>query len=303
MQVWQSNSQLFGISLRIISGIGFALMTALIKYVGDAIPLGEVVFFRSAFALFPIGICLLFTKNFPQILKTQYLWKHLTHCLMATLGMFFAFATLRYLPLAESTAISYLCPLFIMILALLFLQEHINAQRWLGLAFGLAGLTMMTLPSFSVNANGEALIGIGLGLLSALLIAGAMLQMRQLSRVGENAAVIALYFVMTSTIIGALTMLNNWQTPTLSQLFMLIIIGLLGGVAQLLMILAYKYAEASALAPYEYLAILWSVLFGFIIFSEIPDMVFWLAMPLIVLGAMIAKPSSKSKPELNNHRL
>lgn len=294
MKKSQDNSDFLGIGLRIAAGIGFAVMSGLIKYLDDAIPLGEVVFFRSVFALIPIIICLLIGNNNIAIsLKTNHPWRHALRCLMATLGMFFAFATLRYLPFAEATAMSYLTPVFTMFLAVLFLKESAHKNSWLGLLFGVLGLGLISVPNFSANANIHTVLGIGLGVTSALCISVAMLQMRQLSQAGENPAAIAFYFILTSTAIGGLTLFGDWQTPTFSQLICLIAIGIIGGIAQILMILAYQYAKASLIAPYEYLSILWAIIIGIIAFSEIPGVQFFLATTLILLGAIVAKPLAK----------
>lgn len=123
-----------------------------------------------------------------------------------------------------------------------------------------------------------------------------MLQVRQLTQMGENAGAIVFYFAITSTVMGAMVMLatsvsngNGMLMPQPWQWACLIGIGLIGGLAQIAMTLAFKYAQASALAPFDYLAIVFSVIIGFVVFDEVPDAMFWLAMPLILLGAMVAK--------------
>ncbi len=279
-----------GIVLKIASGICFAVMFAIIKLLGGTVPLGEVVFFRSFFAMIPLVAFLLMTSDFPAGLKTQYPVKHLLRCVLGTLAMFFAFATLRYLPIAEATAISYLSPVIVVIFAVLFLKEVVNRKRLFGVGLGLLGLSLMTLPNFSAAAESQTLIGVGLALMSAILIAAALLQVRQLSKMGENAAAIAFYFALTSTVMGIITIFAGWSLPSVSEWVLLISIGLLGGFAQILMTLAFKYAEASAMAPYDYLSIVWAVLIGIVLFGEIPSMLFWLAMPVILLGAYVARP-------------
>ncbi len=174
-----------------------------------------------------------------------------------------------------------------------FFREAVNRKRLFGVGLGLLGLSLMTLPNFSATANSQTLIGVGLALMSAILIAAALLQVRQLSQIGENAAAIAFYFALTSTAMGAVTIFAGWSIPNLSEWILLISTGLFGGFAQILMTLAYKYAEASAMAPYDYLSIVWAVLIGMVLFGEIPGMFFWLAMPIILLGAYVARPKER----------
>lgn len=288
------SSEFFGIILKVLSGIGFSMMAGVIKYLGGSIPLGQVVFFRSIVALIPLVLFLMWTREFPSGLYTKHPWKHVVRCVLGTLAMFCAFAALRFLPLAEATALAYLSPVVLVFFAIVLLKEAVSIRRWLGVGFGVMGLAVMTLPSLSAHADTRTLIGIGLGVASAVLIAGAMLQVRQLSTMGESAGAIAFYFALTSTVIGMIALLDGWVNPEPWQWWCLVSIGLLGGVAQIFMTLAFKYAEASALAPYEYLSIVWAVILGMAFFAEIPDVVFWVAMPLILVGAIIAKPR-KSK--------
>lgn len=282
-----------GIILRILSGIAFTIMGAFIKYLAETVPLGQVVFFRSAFALIPLVGFMLWQRDFPNALKTTRPMGHLLRCAIGTVAMFTAFATLRYLPLAEATTLTYLSPIILVILAVLVLKESVSYRRWQGVILGLFGLLVMTVPNFSVTANFTTLIGIGLGVLTAILIASALLQVRHLTLQGEKTATITFYFAVASTIIGAITAIGGWIQPTFSQWLCLISIGVVGGIAQLLMTLSFSYASASALAAYEYLAILWALLVGILFFDEIPGTYFWLAVPLILAGAIVAKPAKR----------
>lgn len=285
----------FGILLRILSGLAFTLMSGLIKYLSEAIPLGQLVFFRSAFALIPLLAFLFWQHDFPRALKTKRIGGHLIRCSLGTIAMFTSFATLHLLPVAEATTLSYLSPVVIVILATFILKEHVSARRWWGVALGLAGLLLMTLPSFSIKASSQSLLGIGCGLATAIFIAGALLQVRQLAMTGEKTGTITFYFAISSTIVGGISYFWGWQSPTFGQLILLISIGIVGGIAQLLMTLSFNYAEASALAPYEYLGILWAVIMGILFFAEVPTIAFWLATPFILLGAVVARPRKKTR--------
>lgn len=291
----QQKSESFGIFLKILSVLAFAIMGGLIKHLDGSIPLGQVVFFRSAVALIPLMIFLMWVSDFPSGLKTKNPWGHVARCVIGTCAMFSAFKVLELLPLAEATALNYLNPIFLVVLAMLFLKEQVSIRRWLGVGFGIAGLLLITIPKFSLAAYGsQSMYGIGLGVLTALLIAAAMLQVRQLTQMGENPGAITFYFAITSTVMGAVVMLassnsNGILMPEQWQLACLIGIGLIGGLAQISMTLAFKYAQASALAPFDYLAIVFSVIIGFVAFDELPDTMFWLAMPLILFGAMVAR--------------
>ncbi len=280
-----------GIILRILSGVTFSLMFAIIKYLGDTVPLGQVVLFRSAFALVPLIIFLLWQGGFPNGLRTKRPMGHFWRSFFGTIAMFAVFMTVRYLPIAEATTLTYLSPIILVILATTLLKETISPRRWAGVMLGLFGLLVMTTPRFSVHGDYRTLLGIGFGILGATLIAAALLQIRHLTLQGEKSATIAIYFALSTTIAGALTAVAGWVQPTAIQWFCLIGTGFLGGVAQLLMTLSLSYASASSLAPYEYLAILWAVLISMFFFNEVPTIFFWLALPLILAGAIVAKPA------------
>ena len=275
--------------LRILSGIMLAIMVALIKYLVDLVPLGQLVFFRSAFALIPLIIFMVWQNNFPSALKTTNPKGHLIRCVFGTLAMFAAFATLRFLPIAEATSLTYLSPIILVILATLILKETISTQRWWGVLLGFLGLLVMTVPNFSTNTSTKTLIGIGLGVITAFLMASALLRVRQLTLKGEKIATITFYFAISGTVISLLT-LSTWIIPNVTQWVILISIGVIGGIYQLLMTLSFSYANASVLATYEYLGILWALLIGMFFFDEIPNIFFWIAVPLILAGAVVAKP-------------
>ncbi len=265
-------------------------MGALIKYLSEAVPLGQVVFFRSAFAIFPLLGFLIVQGQFLSALKTNHFKGHFLRCTLGLIAMFCAFATLRYLPIAEATTLSYLSPIILVILATFVLKERVSRRRWWGVALGLSGLLLMTLPSFSVDVNMRSLIGIALGVASAIFIAVALLQVRKLTLQKEKTGTITIYFALSSTAISAFTALSGWVMPSAEQWAVLIGIGVIGGVAQLLMTLSFSYASASALAAYEYLSILWALILGYLFFEEVPGTFFWLAVPLILAGAIISKP-------------
>ncbi len=283
-----------GILLRIFSGIAFTIMGGLIKYLAETVPLGQVVFFRSAFALIPLMLFLIWQKDFPSGFKTTRPMGHFVRCFLGTLAMFTAFSTIRYLPIAEATTLTYLAPIIMVVLAAIWLKEKVSARRWWGVLLGLSGLLVMTVPNFSLHHDSRSLLGIAFGVATAILIACALLQVRKLSRQGEKSSTITIYFAVSSTIISAFTVFSGWIEATPTQWLCLISIGIVGGIAQLFMTVSFSYADASALAPYEYLSILWAVITGVIFFAEIPSLYFYLAMPLILLGAIVAKPRRKA---------
>lgn len=282
-----------GIALRIGSTLAFAAMTACVKALGDAVPLGQVVFFRSAVALLPLVFFLWWTGDFPRGLATRRPFGHIVRCLMGAVAMFTSFATLRYLPLAEATMLSYLAPVLLALLGWGMLGERLSPRRLGGVGLGLAGAAAFCLPAFSDGLEPGAALGVTLGLATAMLTAGALIQVRRLTLAGEKAGAIAFWFAVVSAAAGLATMPAGWVWPQPAELALLLGAGLAGGVAHILMTLSFRHAEAAALAPYEYLSILWAAVAGGLFFAEIPGAAFLIAGPLILGGAMIATPARR----------
>lgn len=289
------SGETFGILLRIAATLAFAVMGACIKALGNVVPLGQVVFFRSAFALIPLVAFLWWSGNFPQGLGTARPFGHAARCLMGAMAMFTSFATIRLLPLAEATMLSYLAPALTALMGWALLGERLDCRRAAGVALGLAGGLAFSLPALSGSLPDGVLLGLMLGVVTAILTAGALIQVRRLTMLGEAAGAIAFWFATVSALAGAATLPLGWTKPDGLQLLLLLGTGLSGGVAHILMTLSFRHAEATALAPYEYLSVLWAAVVGLAVFSELPGWSFAMAAPLILTGAAIAAPSARSR--------
>jgi len=276
-----------GIGLRVLSGVLFTGMAAVIKAVGDGAALGQIVFFRSAVAMAPLVIFLWLRDEFPNGLATRRPLGHLARCALGGAAMFTSFATLRVLPIAEATMLSYLAPVMVVALATLTLGERPDARRWMGVGLGVLGVAALTAPRFADET--PALVGIALGLATAGLTAGALVEVRALART-EGPGAIAFYFALACSAAGLATLPFGWTSPDAKTLGLLIASGLLGGAAHIAMTVSFRYAEASRLAPFEYLTVLWAALIGAVAFAETPSGAFLVAAPLVVGGAVLAAP-------------
>lgn len=274
-----------GVGLRVLSGVLFTAMAAVIKVIGDAATLGQIVFFRSAVAMVPLVLFLWLRREFPHGLATRRPLGHLARCAMGCAAMFTSFATLRLLPIAEATMLAYLAPVIVVALAALMLGERPGARRWTGVALGVAGVAALTAPRF--GAAGVELVGVGLGLATAALTAGALVQVRALSS-SESPGAIAFYFALACAAAGLATAPFGWTAAEPATYVLLALTGLLGGAAHIAMTLSFRYAEASLLAPFEYLTVLWAALVGAALFGEAPTAALLVAAPLVALGATLS---------------
>lgn len=271
-----------GIGLQLCATFFFALMSVLVRMVADAVPSGQIVFARSAFGLVPVALWLLWTGRMAGALATRQPAGHVVRGLVGVSAMWLNFAALAFIPLAEVVAISYATPFVAVILAAILLKESVPLYRWLVLGTGLGGIVLMLWPSFThagVGAGNGARIGAALALASAMVAGLAITQVRHLTRT-ETSEAIVFYFSVVASLAGLATLPLGWVMPDLWSGALLIGVGLAGGMGQILMTVATRYAPASVVAPLNYATLLWATVFGIVALGEWPDQ-------LVIIGAAV----------------
>jgi drug/metabolite transporter (DMT)-like permease len=269
-----------GIALKLGASLAFSLMYAVIKIAGP-LPVGEVVFFRSFFALAPVFVLSLFTVGPWQAVRTQRPLFHILRSLAGVIGMFLNFAALQRLPLADITGFSFVAPIFAVILATLILKERAGAYRWGAVVIGFGGVLLMIEPHGGVlhllRAGFSS--GAALALTGSLLSAFVVVFIRQMSTT-ERSEAIVFYFMLTCAVVSAVTMIWDRVPLTPAVAAWLVLSGVLGGIGQICMTFSYRYAEPSLLAPFDYVALVWAVALGYFVLGETPK-------PLVLDGAGI----------------
>ena len=276
-----------GILFKLASALMFAIMSALVRFAGETVPVGQVVFFRSAFAILPVVVIYAWRRELVAAVRTTRLPGHVGRGLIGGIGMFFNFSALARLPLAEVTAIQFASPLMTVALAAIMLKERVRIYRWSAVVVGFIGVLVMLTPHLEVSNlarhSSAERIGAALALVSAFFNAGAVIQTRRLTDT-ETTSSIVLYFSVVCALTGLVTLPFGWKMPNGWELIALVGTGILGGLAHLLLTESYRYAPASMVAPFDYTAILWAFVLGYAMFGEIPTtMVF--AGAAIVVGA------------------
>jgi len=269
-----------GIMLKLGATLAFALMYAALKLAGH-VPVGEEVFFRCAFALVPLFGLSLFTVGPLAIMRTARPAFHVIRSIAGTASMFLNFAALARLPLADITAFSFVAPIFAVVLAAIFLREHVGPYRWAAVFAGFMGVLVMLEPHGGIVAivGSGFSTGAGLALMGSLLSAFVVIFIRQMSAT-ERSETIVFYFMSTCAAVSAVTLIWQHASLTGAHAFWLICSGIVGGVGQICMTYSYRYAEPSLLAPFDYVAMVWAAALGYLIFAEIPQ-------PVVMAGAGI----------------
>ena len=278
---------LTGIAFKVASVIIFLGMSSLLK-AAPHIPAGELVFFRSFFALIPVLGYLAWRRELSTGLQTAHFASHMGRGLIGTTSMMLGFYALTQLPLPEAVAINYATPLVIVVLSALFFHEKIRVYRWGAVLVGFVGVLIIMSPRLTIFSGGVAdTPGTTLGALAALLscffAAVAMLLVRKLVAT-ERSATVVLYFSLNSSLIGLLTLPFGWVMPTPVEFAFLVGAGLCGGVAQILLTESYRHAEMSVVAPFEYASLIFSVAIGYFIFADPPTLTM-LVGGVIVVGS------------------
>lgn len=273
---------MFGILLKLTSVVLMSLMAVFVKLLGKDIPVGETIFVRGVVALLVLGFIAHSTTGL-RVLKTNRWRRHALRSLAGTANMFCLFAALTMIPLADVTAISFATPIFITILAMVFLHEKIHAFRWTALIMGLIGVMVMIAPKLSIQSGSTGWI---IALTGTFFAAIALTTVRSMSTT-EPAITITFYFLMTAMLCALLTCVLGWVVPDIRQAIWILLASLCGVLGQLTMTIAYRHSEASALAPLDYLGLLIATAIGYLVFSEVPDASIWVGSVLVIAAGLV----------------
>ena len=275
------NQNHLGALCMILSVLFFSLMDVLIKITHEY-DVGQVMFCRAIFGLIPIFF--LIPKNkMKDFYKTKYKALHWWRAFIGSIAMYAIFVGLRNLELAEVTSMAFSGPIWVVIFSILFLGEKVRMKRWIAVGLGFLGVLIISKPGFD-NLNLYYIYPI----IFTLGFAGVSIFIRKLTLVGEPVYLIAFYFSISSAIFGLFTLpFGRWSMPTSYDLGLLILIGLFGSIANLLLTQSYKLAEVSLTTPLKYLSLVLAIIFGFYFFDEIPTAYTLTGASLIVISSAI----------------
>src|SRR6266446_5798346 len=172
------------ISLKVMSALLFAVMSALVRFLGEKYPVGQIVFFRSAFAILPVILIYAWRNELAAAVRTARPGGHIGRGVMSILSMFCNFSALARLPIVDATAISFVAPLITVALAAILLKERVRIYRWSAVIVGFAGILVMLGPHFDLGSHGgaaAATLGLGFAIAGAFCNAASVIQTRRLT--------------------------------------------------------------------------------------------------------------------------
>ena len=278
-----------GIALKVTAVLLFTAMFTCVKATADAVPPGQAVFFRSLFTLAPLGVYIWLKGQTLSAVKTNNHLGHAWRGILSALAMLLNFTGVGLLPLPDAIAIGYAMPLFTTIFAAILLGEVVRSYRWTAIAIGLVGVLIVMWPRLAFLrgdiAQWSHLVGALSAVTAAALVGLGLVVVRMLVS-GERTAAIVFYFAIYSTAGSLLTIPFGWVVPDATTAAILIMTGLCGGTAQILLTESIRYADMSTLAPFEYVSMIASIAIGYALFSEIPTL-WMLAGAAIIIGASL----------------
>ena len=269
-----------GVMYMVASVICFSIMDICVKWL-DYYPVGQVLFLRFFIGFIPIFFIIPKDKIF-SFYKTSRPGLHAFRAITGALAIIALFYGLRELPLADVVSLTFGGPIFVTVASIFFLSEKVGLKRWFAVFLGFIGMLLIVQPAF-LNLNYYYVSPI----IFCIFFACVAISVRSLSKTEANYT-IAFYFTSLCTIIGLCSIFFvDWIMPTKIDFLIFIILGLCGSMGNLLLTQSYRLAEASLVTPIKYLSLVFAILFGFLIWSEIPKALTLLGAALVILSSLI----------------
>jgi drug/metabolite transporter (DMT)-like permease len=267
------------IFLIIISVFFGTLMLTFLKLAQEEVNVYVAGFFRFILGLTIISPYIVKTKF--TVFKTSHFKKHFVRSVLNLPAMLLYFSTLVMLPIEKVTAISFVAPLIVTVLAVLFLGEKIYIYRTLALILGFSGMLIILRPGFI-----DISIGVYMALFSSFLWSVVIIITKKISKEDSSITILSYQSVFMS-IFSFIIVLFFWETPSSKTFFYLFLAALSGTILHLALNHAYKLVDVSMTQPYSFLSLIFASIIGFFVFSEMPDLFTWLGASIIFLGVLI----------------
>ena len=271
-----------GLALLSLSALLFATMGVLIRLASHTVDNATIVFMRNLTGTLLLTPFIL--SQGKDFLVTHKPWMHLWRALVGLAAMYGFFYAIAHLPLSNAMVFTYSSPVFIPLVAWLFLKERITPLMLLAAFVGLIGVGLVAKPDVGMF-NWLSLVGIS----SSFLAAMAFVTVRALAAT-EPATRTVFYFCLIATFVSAIPMCWHWRILTLQELYYLVGAGTLATISQISLSKAYAYAPAGKIGPANYLAIIFAGMWAWVLWDERPDVLAIIGMLLIFIALMLCLP-------------
>jgi drug/metabolite transporter (DMT)-like permease len=276
-----TGSNIRGIALFSLGIFFQTILDTTAKWLTGNYAVPEIIFFRSLFALLPIAL-LIFLLGGTPALRIIRPWLHLLRGVLIIITITTFYVSLSHMRLPDAEAVFFTAPFFMTIFSVIFLKERITGIHWFVIAIGFFGATLILQPQSEV-----------LGLLSLLPLFAAItysLVMIVTSRLLKSDSTLSVIIYGNLILLAASAMILPvfWTTPETNDLWLFLFMGLIDGASVLCLTLALRQSPVSVLAPYDYTMLIWALIFSAIIWSELPDLITWAGIAIIVVAGLVS---------------
>ena len=280
----QPQRPLYALALRVAAVAAFGTMFMIIKYAGESgVAVPEIMFWRQAACLPVILMWMAATRQLHEF-RTERIGSHAARALVGMTSMALTFTGTVLLPLAESTVLSFACPLFAVVLAGFFFKDKGGPWRWSAVLLGFAGVVIVAQPGGDPVSH----LGVAMMLTGAMMVAVINYLIRDLSKT-ESSVTIVFWFSLFGTVLMAplqpfyMTGHDAWGWLVVLSL------GVTGAMGQLLMTASLRHGSVASVIVVDYTQLIWATGFGWLVWDKLPTTALWLGAPLIIAaGAIIA---------------
>ena len=277
-----------GVVMALLATVAYAVVDTLSKYQARDYPVEMIVWARYA-----VPLVLLLAIFLPQrgrrMLRTAFPLLQLIRGVLLTAGTVFIVFAYRVMPIAEAQAISFIHPVLLTLLAVVFLGEKVSRLGWAAVLLGFSGVLVIVRPGGGLF-TAAALLPLGL----ALSFSSYQIFMRLVAR--REDSINSLYCVLlVGSVVMSLALPFVWIAPTAKGLLFFALIGITSGAGHFLTIKALEYAPASLLAPFAYIQLLWVSILGMAVFGDFPDSITLIGMAIVVAGGLLVAASHRRR--------
>ena len=272
------------------SALLFSIMGICIRYASHTVDNYTIVFFRNV-----VGLILFLPFIFKQgigFVKTEKLWMHSWRSIVGLAAMYGFFYAIAHLKLSNAMVFTYSSPIFIPVIAWLFLKEKITIAMLCAAGLGFIGVFCVAKPDQGL-LNWISVIGIA----SSLLASMAFVTVRALTQT-EPPERIVFYFCLIGSALSVIPMFWMWRTYHVKELLFLIGAGILANVSQIFLSHAYRLAPAGQIAPVNYMAIIFAGVWGFLLWNEVPDLYSVIGFCIILLAILLCSPLTQRQKKM-----
>lgn len=268
-----------GITLALISTALFTIVGVFVRQLSTDYDTFQILFFRQL--IFMLLLMPAISKNIDVLLKPNKISLHLLRIVGAFTALYFGFISVSNIPFADATALGFLQVLFVALIAHFVLAEQITSSRIFTIVVGFIGVMTVVRPTFASH-NLYVLSGV----IAALGASVAVVCVRKVAQ-SEPKITLMAYQALAIGLMTLIPTLYLWRTPTVEDFMLLLLVGIISSFAQYVGISAYKWVQANIIANVEYVKIIYSLIIGLVVFSEIPDLWSMIGALIILISALI----------------